>query len=383
MKFIFQFTLFLFSSVAVAQVKNEYAKIDVVMDKIPNEKTISTSEIADYITLNFKTESDKIRAAFYWTANNISYDIENMNEPNFVYSSEEKIASALKNKKGVCIHYAEVFNEIANKLGIKTVIVVGYTKQNGIIAPIGHAWNASKIEGKWFLFDPTWASGYVNNLKFYKKLNNNFYKTSASKMIQTHMHYDYLWQFSNEPITNHEFYSGVIEKDKPKMNFNFDSEIEKYEKQPKEEQAFDAAERIENNAVINKLISEYLASKREEFTVIRQNKNIEKVDQILIDYNSAVASLNDYIFYRNKKFKPLYSDEIIAEMINAPLLALKKCQNALYSVGTVGKENTSNLKTLKTQMTENIKIAEEQAQFVKEYLSKNKIQRKLMLSKMK
>lgn len=383
MKFIFQFTLFLFSSLVVAQVKNEYAKIDVVMDKIPNEKTISTSEIADYITLNFKTESDKVRAAFYWTANNISYDIENMNEPNFVYSSEEKIASALKNKKGVCIHYAEVFNEIANKLGIKTVIVVGYTKQNGIIAPIGHAWNASKIEGKWFLFDPTWASGYVNNLKFYKKLNNNFYKTSASKMIQTHMPYDYLWQFSNEPITNHEFYSGVIEKDKPKMNFNFDSEIEKYEKQPKEEQAFDAAERIEKNAVINKLISEYLASKREEFTVIRQNKNIEKVDQILIDYNSAVASLNDYIFYRNKKFKPLYSDEIISEMINAPLLALKKCQNALYSVGTVGKENTSNLKTLKTQMTENIKIAEEQAQFVKEYLSKNKIQRKLMLSKMK
>jgi len=383
MKFIFQFTLFLFSSVAVAQVKNEYAKIDVVMDKIPNEKTISTSEIADYIALNFKTESDKVRAAFYWTANNISYDIENMNEPNFVYSSEEKIASALKNKKGVCIHYAEVFNEIANKLGIKTVIVVGYTKQNGIIAPIGHAWNASKIEGKWFLFDPTWASGYVNNLKFYKKLNNNFYKTSASKMIQTHMPYDYLWQFSNEPITNHEFYSGVVEKDKPKMNFNFDSEIEKYEKQPKEEQAFDAAERIEKNAVINKLISEYLVSKREEFTVIRQNKNIEKVDQILIDYNSAVASLNDYIFYRNKKFKPLYSDEIISEMINAPLLALKKCQNALYSVGTVGKENTSNLKTLKTQMTENIKIAEEQAQFVKEYLSKNKIQRKLMLSKMK
>lgn len=383
MKFIFQFTLFLFSSFVVAQVKNEYAKIDVVMDKIPSEKTISTSEIADYITLNFKTESDKVRAAFYWTANNISYDIENMNEPNFVYSSEEKIASALKNKKGVCIHYAEVFNEIANKLGIKTVIVVGYTKQNGIIAPIGHAWNASKIEGKWFLFDPTWASGYVNNLKFYKKLNNNFYKTSASKMIQTHMPYDYLWQFSNEPITNHEFYSGVIEKDKPKMNFNFDSEIEKYEKQPKEEQAFDAAERIEKNAVINKLISEYLASKREEFTVIRQNKNIEKVDQILIDYNSAVASLNDYIFYRNKKFKPLYSDEIISEMINAPLLALKKCQNALYSVGTVGKENTSNLKTLKTQMTENIKIAEEQAQFVKEYLSKNKIQRKLMLSKMK
>jgi hypothetical protein len=381
MKFIFQLTSLFFFSYVVAQVKNEYATIDAVMDKIPAEKTTSTSEIANYINLNFKSESDKIRAAFYWTANNISYDIENMNEPNFVYSSSEKIASALKKKKGVCIHYAEVFNEISNKLNIKTLIVVGYTKQNGVIAPIGHAWNAAKVDGKWFLFDPTWGAGYVNNLKFYKKLNNNFFKTSAAKMIQTHMPFDYLWQFSNEPITNHEFFSGIIQKDKPKMNFNFDSEIEKYETHPKEEQAFEAAERIEKNAVINNLIAEYLASKKEEFNVIRQNKNIEKVTQIVSDYNSAVASLNDFVFYRNNKFKPLYSDEIISEMINTPLNALKKCQDAIYGVGSVGKDNTSNLKTLKSQMAQNIKIATEHAQFVKDYLSKNKVQRKLMFTK--
>ncbi|MFY8182433.1 MAG: transglutaminase domain-containing protein [Flavobacterium sp.] len=383
MKFVFQLTSLFFFSFVVAQVKNEYATIDAIMNKIPAEKTTSTTDIADYITLNFKSESDKIRAAFYWTANNISYDIENMNEPNFVYSSSEKIASALKSKKGVCIHYAEVYNEIANKLGVKTVIVVGYTKQNGVVSPIGHAWNASKIEGKWFLFDPTWGAGYVNNLKFYKKLNNNFFKTSAAKMIQTHMPFDYLWQFSNEPITNHEFFSGIIQKDKPKMNFNFDLEIEKYETRPKEEQAFEAAERIEKNAVINNLIAEYLASKKEEFNVIRQNKNIEKVAQIVLDYNSAVASLNDFVFYRNNKFKPLYSDEIISEMINTPLNALKKCQDAIYGVGSVGKDNTSNLKTLKSQMAQNIKIATEHAQFVKDYLSKNKIQRKLMFTKIR
>jgi Transglutaminase-like superfamily len=383
MKLIYQLISLFFFSFVVAQVKNEYAAIDAIMDKIPAEKTTSTSDIANYINLNFKSETDKIRAAFYWTAANISYDIENMNEPNFVYSSSEKIASALKNKKGVCIHYAEVYNEIANKLGVKTVIVGGYTKQNGVIAPIGHAWNASKVEGKWFLFDPTWGAGYINNLKFYRKLNNIFFKTAATKMIQTHMPFDYLWQFSSEPITNHEFYSGIIKKDKTKINFNFESEIERYETLPKEEQAFEAAERIEKNAVINNLIKEYLASKKDEFNVIRQNKNIEKVTQIVSDYNSAVASLNDFVFYRNNKFKPNYSDEIISEMINTPLQTLKKCQDAIYSVGSVGKENTSNLKTLKTQMAQNIKIAEEHAEFVKDYLSKNKIQRKLMFTKIR
>ena len=43
--------------------------------------------------------------------------------------------------------------------------------------------------------------------------------------------------------------------------------------------------------------------------------------------------------------------------------------------------DTFNVKTLKSQMAQNIKIATEQAQFVKDYLSKNKAQRKLMLNK--
>ena len=85
--------------------------------------------------------------------------------------------------------------------------------------------------------------------------------------------------------------------------------------------------------------------------------------------------------YRNKNFRPLFSDEIISEMINTPLDALKKCQDAIYGVGSVGKDNTSNLKTLKSQMAQNIKIATEHAQFVKDYLSKNKVQRKLMFTK--
>ncbi len=43
-------------------------------------------------------------------------------------TSEDKIKNTLKTKKGVCIDYAEVFNDFANKVGIKSVIIEGLYK---------------------------------------------------------------------------------------------------------------------------------------------------------------------------------------------------------------------------------------------------------------
>jgi transglutaminase-like putative cysteine protease len=68
----------------------------------------STDAIANYINANFKTETDKIRAVFYWTASNISYDVPGMFDLNVNETVPEKIAKTLKKRKGVCAHYAVV-----------------------------------------------------------------------------------------------------------------------------------------------------------------------------------------------------------------------------------------------------------------------------------
>lgn len=365
----------------MAQIPNEFSAVDAKMTQIPTEKTNSTSDISDYIKANFTSESDKIRAAFFWTASNISYDVVNMNEPNFVYSPQEKIANALKNRKGVCIHYAEVFNEIANKLGIKTYIIGGYTKQNGKVALISHAWCGSKVDGKWQLFDPTWASGFVNGEKFVKKFNNSYYKVAPSKMIQSHMPFDYMWQFLSNPYTNSEFYEGKLSEERLISNYDFATEITNYEKLPEDEKAFETAQRIEKNKVINELIAGYLANKKQEFTVLRQNKSVEKLNLIVADFNQAIADLNNFIYYRNNKFKPKLPDEEIKLMIENPLNKLKQCQNDIYKIGSVGKDNLASINGLKKSIIETVKQAEEHNAFVKEYLTKSESQRKSMFKK--
>ena len=381
MKNIYLVLFFFISVMSFGQVNTGYSLVDAKMAVIPASSTTSTDAIAKYINSNFKTETDKIRAVFYWTASNISYDVANMFAVNFNETEQEKIAKTLRTRKGVCIHYAVVFNELSQKTGIQSYIIDGYTKQNGKVGDLAHAWTAAKIDKKWYIFDPTWGSGYVNNGRFSKKINNYYFKADPTKIIASHIPFDYLWQFSNYPITNGEFYEGKIQINKNKKYFDFEKEITKYNDLSEADQLFASAERIEKNGLKNAMILERYEGKKQQLTHLRQNNNIEKLNAIVNEMNEAVVLLNDFIHYRNNKFKPTFSDDEISSMIETPRSKLAKCQNDIYSVGAVGNKNASNVASIKSSIGAALAQAEEHSLFVKNYLSKSKIVRKTMFSK--
>ncbi|HEY6142162.1 MAG TPA: transglutaminase domain-containing protein [Flavobacterium sp.] len=378
---LFVFT-FLFSILNFGQTNVGYSLIDKKMAAIPSNLTASTDSIANYISSNFKTENDKIRAVFYWTASNISYDVKNMFAVNFEETNQDRITKSLKSKKGVCINYALIFNEISNKIGIQSSVIVGYTKQNGKVGDdLSHAWCAAKIDNKWYLFDPTWGSGFVNKGVYTKKINNYYFKTEPNKIIASHIAFDYLWQFLNYPITNNEFYLGKTQIDKTKKYFDFEKEIAKQSSLSEIDQLFESSERIEKNGLKNALIREEYQNKKTQLAYLRQNGNIDKLNVVVAEMNEAVVLLNDFIFYRNNKFKPTLSDEQITDMVQKPREKLLKCQNDIYKIGSTGSENASNMNSLKKSIEANLVAAEEQVSFVKNYLSKSKLVRKTMFSK--
>jgi transglutaminase/protease-like cytokinesis protein 3 len=69
---------------------------------------------------------------------------------------ENNSTKILKSKKRSVV-ITKIFKEIANKVGIDTETISGYTKQNGAVDPMSHAWCASKIDNQWYIFDPTWG----------------------------------------------------------------------------------------------------------------------------------------------------------------------------------------------------------------------------------
>ena len=382
MKNTFLLLSLFYTILTFGQVNSNYTIVDAKMNNIPPNFTNSTTEIAAYIDANFKKDTDKIRAAFYWIASNIRYDVANMYAVNYNESVEDKINGALKSKKGVCIHYAAIFNELAYKMRIQSYVIEGYNKQNGKVGDLAHAWNAAKVDNKWYLFDPTWASGYVNNGQFFKKLNNVYFMADPAKLIASHIPFDYLWQFLKYPITNGDFYEGKIQVNKLKIDFDYEKEIVKYNALSEIDQLFESADRIQKNGLKNKLIVDRYEWNNKKLINLRNNNSIEKLNAIVNEMNEAVLMLNDFIQYRNNKFRPNFSDDVIRNMILVPKQKFLKSQKEIYKIGDVGAANEANLSIIKKSINTNLAQAEEHDLFVQNYLSKSKLVRKTMFSKM-
>ncbi|MEP6684639.1 MAG: transglutaminase domain-containing protein, partial [Parafilimonas sp.] len=228
-KFIFLFILIIQNISAQRNTVKDFAVTDKKALQIPDSLTSTTKNISNYIKANFATNKEKVRAIFIWVASNIQYDVENMFAINFYETQADKISKALATRKGICENYAALFNDICLKCDIKSYVIEGYTKQDGFTDYIPHAWCTAFVDNSWFMFDPTWGSGFINSGKFYKKINNAYFDALPSMLIKTHMPFDYLWQFLNYPVSNQEFYEGKTAQNTAKPFYNFVDSLNAYE----------------------------------------------------------------------------------------------------------------------------------------------------------
>lgn len=150
-----------FSLSASAQNEAGYFRIGRMMSRIPDSLTWSTNGISSYINAHFASQKEKSRAVFIWIARNITYNFDSLFSPVTYSNSSEISERILRTRTGVCRQYAELFNELANKSGIRSFVIQGYTKQHGVVDYLPHLWCGAFVDSAWCLFDPTWGSGYL------------------------------------------------------------------------------------------------------------------------------------------------------------------------------------------------------------------------------
>lgn len=108
------------------------------------------------------TEKEKFDAIFVWVAKNIHYNHGAYMSPKGHTLQSTKFT--LKHKLGVCIDYAKLMDTLCFFAGITNVTVLGYTKDfyfdvNDSLYIDNHAWNAVKLDNRWYLYDVTWSGG--------------------------------------------------------------------------------------------------------------------------------------------------------------------------------------------------------------------------------
>lgn len=115
-------------------------------------QTIKNIEYEKSAIGNIKTDDEYKKAKFIYEyiIKHTEYDIRTKDTSN--------ICSIVNDGKGVCEGYAKMMMTLLNMEGIEAIVIPGYIKGSGT----SHMWNAAKIDGEWYLIDPTWGDSKFN-----------------------------------------------------------------------------------------------------------------------------------------------------------------------------------------------------------------------------
>jgi len=354
----------------------DYTKIDNQAETVPgNLKT--AKEIARYLTGNINSPTGKVRAIYYWMAHAIRYDVANMNSNKTYTDPQELVDEVLKKRKGVCANYSALFHACCQAIGVQSYIIEGYTLQNDKIIPIAHSWNAVYIDGRFFEIDVTWAAGYVKGKVYYQQFRDNYFMISPSEFIKTHMPFDPVWQFSNNPLTHKDFESGKFKAPKKVSDFNYtdtlngQSGLNSIEKSQRENL------RILKAGITNAMIRDKVIQNQQGITTELYNK-------AATDFNNGVAKYNEYIQYKNNQFNKLtVQDEKILELLSSTRQLFESAEHLLSNLKSENNELKNSIRSIDTSINRMTKNLDEEDAFMSKYIKTPKSLRLILFYKRK
>jgi Transglutaminase-like superfamily len=294
-----------------------YATIDRRMELVPDSSTHSAAGLARYITATFAAEADRARAAFSWVARHISYDRGNMYVLEFEREPAVVVQETLDKRRGVCRHYAELYATLTRLVGLKSYVVPGYASLRD---PVGHAWCATRIDGQWYLMDPTWAlERRLVNGKPLVVMRNDYYRMKPAAAIESHMPFDPLWQLLNAPRTPMQFQMGTVPPP-PARPFHYPDSVAAYEQQNELQRLRATNRRVQQNGVSSGLIFNYFSKnqvKEHNYFIRLDNQQQATFNQCVYRFNAGIDKLNQFIDYYNHQFLPRKSDDELRQMLAA------------------------------------------------------------------
>ena len=358
---LFLLSLFVVTASLSAQDNGNFGDVDRKALEIPLAETYSTTGIAGFITSNFNTDKEILRAIYTWVTANIRYDADSMYIINSEKDPEARIREALRRRKGVCENYAAIFNDIAVKCKLASYLVSGYTRQLGNIDRAGHTWIAVYLDKEWSFCDPTWDEG--------NRGGSRWFLVQPSRFIESHMPFDPLWQLLEYHVSHKDFYKGNFFPKKEKPAYNFPDSVNQYLRLNQLQQLEAAAARIEKAGLANQLIINQLAFIRMQAAIIYEERDMKCYNAAVNDFNNANTILNHFIQYRNNGFNPEKPDLVISSMLNpidSILETAYKKIDTLAASATNLQYDPGLLKNRFVQLEEKLK---EQKVFVKKWLA--------------
>jgi hypothetical protein len=145
--------------------------VDSTIQKLVSELNLNSS----------KSDYEKVKAIYQYITVNVKYDYDTVNQP---ATHKEKFCAygSVVDQLAVCQGYSCMFYRLALEAGIDCRIIDSIQ--------LNHTWNIVKLDGKYYLLDPTWDSSNSDLSYFLKgsldfgdhaNTDDNFQDTSFAK----------------------------------------------------------------------------------------------------------------------------------------------------------------------------------------------------------
>ncbi|WP_439132451.1 transglutaminase domain-containing protein [Polaribacter sp.] len=186
----------------------DFSKADRIAKTVKTKRLFELNKLTFDLTKDLTTDVEKLRAIYIWICNNVAndfglYALNERKRKRFVEDSlklqnwnskfkKKLFKKLLKKKRTICTGYAYLLKEMCATVGIESKMVNGFGRTasvnfNTLTMP-NHTWNVIKINNKWYLCDPTWATGisFPEEGRFKFIYNDGYFLTEPSVFFLNH-----------------------------------------------------------------------------------------------------------------------------------------------------------------------------------------------------
>lgn len=334
--------------------------------RINARETSSTKGISGYIKTHFSSDSARARAIFVWVANNISYDVEKLRSLTAA-TQKSSIEEVLATRKAVCQGYSELMIGLLEECNIAALLVPGFARMHdGSMTPLSHAWVAAEINNKWWLFDPTWSAGSVDNWKFTRRFSNRFYKVAPEEMVKDHMPFDPMYQFLDYPVSANDFYDGKTAVSNSGKYFNYRDSLKLHNALNQVERLKHTIARIQGNGVRTDLIQKHIDHISKYLQTFDSKVGLDSASS---HYKAAVEAFNKYIKNKNERFVSTKPEEV-QSMIESALQHVIIAREMLGAIVPKDQQMNKIVYEMKNSLYQFSQRVDQEHAFVKTYFKK-------------
>lgn len=192
----------------------QFAAVDSKVSSFGALADLNVAQIADVITKPFAGKEEKVRAIYYWIANNIAIDPKKTRAQDIRNSEPEKTIAA---RNATPLGFSLLVQEMCSDANIRCLSVDGYVNYSAEEIEDGSgeknfSWNVIQLEqspDKWYYVDACKAAGTLDTKMsvFTKNFTSGYFFARRELFNLDHFPDNSAWQLGKGPKNLKEFYS--------------------------------------------------------------------------------------------------------------------------------------------------------------------------------